>query len=102
MDSSGRFGKKLAPKISIFYGSLNVTGMSSGQAKGTFKIFNNKNLYQHHDVYVQSDTLLLSDVFENFRDKYIEIYELDLPHVLSVPGLAWEACFEKTEKRLEL
>ena len=42
MNSSGRFGKKLAPKISIFYGSLNITGMSSGQAKGTFKIFNIK------------------------------------------------------------
>ena len=58
-----------------------------------------KNKY--HDLYVQSDTLLLSDVFENFRDKCIEIYEVDPAHFLSAPGLAWEACFKMTEIRLE-
>ena len=67
-----------------------------------FKIFNNKNIGKYHDLYVQSDTLLLSDVFENFRDKCIEIYELDPAHFLSAPGLAWEACLKKTEIRLEL
>ena len=51
---------------------------------------------------VQSDTLLLADVFENFRNKYIEIYELDPSHFLSAPGLAWQACLKKTEVKLEL
>ena len=46
-------------------------------------------------MYVQSDTLLLADVFENFRDKCIEIYELDPAHFLSAPGLAWQACLKK-------
>ena len=32
-----------------------------------------KNLGDDHDLYVQSDTLLLVDVFENFRNKCIEI-----------------------------
>ena len=27
--------------------------------------------------YVQSNTLLLADVFENFRNMYLKIYELD-------------------------
>ena len=35
-----------------------------------------KNLGEYHDLYVQSDALLLADVFENFRNKFIEIYEL--------------------------
>ena len=35
------------------------------------------NLGEYHDLYVQSDTLLLADAFENFRNKFIEIYELD-------------------------
>ena len=39
--------------------------------------FEIKNLGYYHDLYVQSDTLLLLDAFENFRNKCIEIYELD-------------------------
>ena len=43
---------------------------------------------------------MLADVFENFRNKCIEIYELDPAHFLSAPGLAWQACLKK--KRVEL
>ena len=39
---------------------------------------------------VQNNTLLLEDVFENFRNKCIEMYELDPAHFLSAPGLAWQ------------
>ena len=45
---------------------------------------------------------MLADVFENFRNKYNEIYELDPAHFLSAPGLAWQACLEKTGVKLEL
>ena len=50
------------------------------------KNLNNKNLGNYHDLYVQSDTLLLADVFENFRYKCIEIDELDPAHFLSATG----------------
>ena len=53
-------------------------------------------------MYVQCDTFLLADVFENFRNKCIEIYELDPAHFLSAPGLAWQACLKKTKVDLEL
>ena len=53
-------------------------------------------------MHVQCDTLLLADVFENFRDKCIEIYGLDPAHFLSAPGLAWQACLKKTKVKLEL
>ena len=71
-------------------------------AKRVFKSLNNKNLGDYQDLYLQSDTLLLADLFENFRNKCIEIYELDPAHFLSAPGLAWQACLKKTEVRLEL
>ena len=45
---------------------------------------------------------MLADVFENFRNKCIEIYELDPAHFLSAPGLAWQACLKKTKVELEL
>ena len=53
-------------------------------------------------MYVQSDTALLADVFENFRDKCIEIYELDPAHFLSASGLAWQARLKKRGVELEL
>ena len=45
---------------------------------------------------------MLADVFENFRNKCIEIYELNTAHFLSAPRLAWQACLKKTRLRLEL
>ena len=53
-----------------------------------FEDFKLKSLGEYHDLYVQSDTLLLADVFENFRNKCIEINELDPANFLSAPGLA--------------
>ena len=41
------------------------------------KDFEIKKLGEYHDLYVQSDFLLLADVFENFRNMFLEIYELD-------------------------
>ena len=60
-----------------------------------FEDFKLKNLGEYHDLYVQSDTLLLADVSENSRNKCIEIYQLDPTHFLSAPGLAWQACLKK-------
>ena len=81
----------------------NITDVDYRHAKQVFKNLSNKNLGDYHDLYVQSDTILLADVFENFRNKCIETYELDPAHFLSASGLAWQACLKKkTEVELEL
>ena len=54
-----------------------------------------ENLGNYHDLYVQSDTILLADVFNNFRDMCITEYELDPAHCLSLAGLAWQECLKK-------
>ena len=41
-------------------------------------------------------------VFENFRNKCLGIHELGPVYFISVPGLAWQVCFKKTEVKLEL
>ena len=53
-------------------------------------------------MYVQSDTLLLADVFENFRNMCINLYELDPVKFLSAPGLAWQAALKKNKVKLDL
>ena len=81
----------------------NITDADYRDAKRIFKnLNNNKNLGDYHDLHVQCATLLLADVFEDFRNKCIEIYELDPAHFLSAPGLTWQACLKKTEVKLEL
>ena len=46
-------------------------------------------------LYGQGDKLLLAYVFENRTNKFIEIYEPDLPQFLSAPELASQACLKK-------
>ena len=60
------------------------------------------NVGDYHDLYVQGDTLLLEDVYENFRNMCFEKYQLDPTYFASAPGLAWQACLKKTGVKLEL
>ena len=80
----------------------NIEDIDYRHGNNVFKIFKLNNLGEYHDLYVQSDTLLLADVFENFRNKCLEVYELDPALFLSLPGLAWQACLKKTNVELEL
>ena len=66
--------------------------------KRVCKDFEIKNLGEYHDLYVQSNTLLLADVFENFQNMCYEIYELDPAKFLSAPGLAWRAAVKNTKE----
>ena len=105
IDSWERFDETSLPNKEAFYSKLNlenITDKDYEHAQKVREVFGIKNLVEYRDLYVQSDTLLLADVFENFRDKYIEIYELDPAHFLSAPGLAWQACFKKTKVKSEL
>ena len=79
-----------------------IADFDNMHAKKAFKIFDNKNIGNCHDLYVQSDTLLLADVLENFINKCIEIYQLDPVYFVSTQGLAWQACLKKTKIKLEL
>ena len=71
-------------------------------ANNVFKKFNLNNLGDYHDLYVRCDTLLLADIFENFRHAYLNNYELNPADFVSLPGLAWQACLKKTNVELEL
>ena len=79
-----------------------ITDIDYRHAKNVFSKFDNNNLGDYHDLYVQSDTLLLADVFFNFRKVCFDTYELDPAHFLYAPGLAWQACLKKSNVELEL
>ena len=71
-------------------------------AQKVWDVFEIRNLGEYHDLYVQTDTSLLADVFEKIKDKCIDIYGLDPSYFLSAPGLAWQACLKKTKVKLDL
>ena len=105
MDSWERFNETSLTSKEDFYSNLNMEDIGDidyRHGNNMFKRFKLENLGQYHDLYVQSDTLLLVDVFENFRDMCVKVYELDPAHFLSLPGLAWQACLKKTNIKLEL
>ena len=104
-DTWEKFSEISLPSKEDFYSNLNMEDISDidyRHANNVFKVFKLENLGNYHDLYVQSDTLLLADVFNNFRDMCIKEYELDPAHFLSLTGLAWEACLKKTNIELEL
>ena len=105
MDEWNKFDEKELPVKESFYRNLMMEDISDTDykhANNVFEKFNLNNLGEYHDLYVRSDTLLLADVFENFRNACMKNYELDPAHFVSLPGLAWQACLKKANIELEL
>ena len=105
MDNWERFNENILPNKKAFQSELNLEDIANKDYAYAQKLFEEsklENLGDYHDLYVQSDMLFLSDVFENFINKCIEIYELDPAYFLFSPGLAWQACLKKTGVKLEL
>ena len=104
-DNWERFDETSLPNKESFHINLNMENIDDidhRHGNNVFKRFKLKNLGEYHDLYVQSDILLLADVFENFRNTCVKVYELDPVHFLSITGLAWQACLKKTNIKLEL
>ena len=53
-------------------------------------------------MHVQNNILLLADVFENFQNMCLEIYELDPAYFVTALGLAWEAAIKKINQISDL
>ena len=81
-------GNETLPELKDFYSHLNmedITDADYTHSKRIYKDLKVGNLGKYHDIYVQKDTLLLADVFENFRNMCLGIYELDPAHFPCVP-----------------
>ena len=87
MYSWEKFNKTALPPKNDFYSNLNLEDISDKdytRAKKAWDVFKIKNLVEYHDLYVQSDTLLLADIYENFRNMCLDIYELFPVYFVSV------------------
>ena len=94
----GKINETSLPEKEDFYSNLDmgdITDADYAYTKRVYKDFEIKNIGEYHDLHVQSDTLLLVNVFGNFRNICLEIYELVHSKFLSAPGSAWQAALKK-------
>ena len=105
MDSFERFSVKQLPKRNDFYSLLTDEEISEEEyahAGKVWETFGIENMGQYHDLYLKSDVLLLADIFENFREQYLDIYGLDPAHYVSLPNSSLDSALKMTGVRLDL
>ena len=105
MDSFEKFNNRELPTKDQFYSILNDEHIMDNEyihAKEVWDTFYIKTMGECHDLYLVSDMLLLTDVFENFRKTCMQYYKLDPCHYFTSPGLSWDAMLKMTNIKLEL
>ena len=76
MDSWEKFNKTALPPKKDFYSNLNLENISDEDyphAQKLWHVFELKSLGEYHDLYVKIDTLLFADIFQNFRNMFLNI-----------------------------
>lgn len=115
VDSNEKFLVEEFPPIEAFNSSLYGYQIGDGDyvnikidkntynnAKHVYKTLKCKTFKDYHDYYLKVDVLLLTDIFETFRNLMIERYQLDPLHFITLPGLSWSAMMLNTDVKLEL
>lgn len=105
LDSWNRFEECSLPPIYKFYNKMTEKECLEKDYNHAIKVWNHfkcKTLKDYLLLYLQSDVLLLADIFENFRKICSSIYQLDPCHYYTAPGLSWDAMLKITKINLEL
>ena len=103
MDNWKKFCETALTFIEAFQSNLNLEDISDEDHTHALKVwdvFEMNNLGDYHDLSVQSDTLLLPDVYQNIINMCFEKYQFDSTYFVSAPGLAQQACVRKTGVKL--
>ncbi|GFU79987.1 uncharacterized protein TNCV_578671 [Trichonephila clavipes] len=104
-DSFEKCKDSCLPPISKFYNKLNEEAISVEDYNHACKVFNEfhlNNLGEYCDLYVKTDVLLLTDLFENFRKICMQTYKLDPCWYFTTPALSWDAMLLHTKVAIEL
>ena len=105
MNSFEKFEDSRLPKKEDFFSIMNnehITDEEYQHAQNVWNEFGLSSMGEYHNLYLKSDILLLTDVFENFRKACQQYYELDPAHYFTAPGLSWDAMLKMTKTKLEL
>lgn len=105
MDSWDKYNQLALPSRELFYNTLcqsHITPEDYSHAQRVWDVFKTKNLGEYTDIYLITDVLILTDVFEIFRNTSLAHYKLDPCYYVSAPGLSWDAMLLKTHAKMDL
>ncbi|CAB3976688.1 Gastrula zinc finger [Paramuricea clavata] len=105
LDDISKLDTKELPSRDKFYSSLYESEVKEEDYQRALKVwdhFKMKTMRDYHDLYLETDVLLLADVFENFRKTCLENYKLDPAHYISAPSLSWDAFLKQSGEEIEL
>ena len=105
MNNSDKFNDTELTAIDKFYSNLNLKNTSKEDykhAQNVWSYFNIKNIGDYNDLYVQSDTTQLADIFEQFKNLCLKEYKLDPAYFCTTPELALEACLKMTKSKIRI
>ena len=86
-----KFHKTTIPPKEAFYSKPNLEGISNADYahfQKVWEVFETKNFGEYHNLYAQGGTLLLADVYENFRNMCLNEYGIDPANFLTAAGLS--------------
>ena len=104
-DSIEKLKHNRLPPIEDFYSMLNEEGVSQEEydfALEVWTVFGCQTFKDYLELYNLIDTLLLADIFENFREICFDNYGIDPACYFTSPGLFWDAMLKDTGIELEL
>lgn len=105
MNTWNKFKETKLPPKKDFNDRLNDSRISDEQyafAQNIWNTFKIGNMREYTSLYLKTDVLLLADIFEQFRDNCIKMYEVDPAHYYTLPGYSWDCMLKKTQVQIEL
>lgn len=105
LDSFQKLNDNALPSIEKFYNTItknNISNENYAHCQLVWTEMNCVNLGMYVQLYLKSDVLLLTAVFENFRKMCMDTYQLDPAHFVSLPSYTWQALLKYTHVKLEL
>lgn len=105
LDKFEKFNEEQLPPAEDFHSDLtgeDITEADYQHALNVWKEFNIKNLKQYTSLYLKTDIMLLSDIFQNFRTIWYDKYGLDPMWYVSLGSLSWASMLKMTGVNIEL
>lgn len=105
MDSTDKFDEEKLPKKKCFFNKLTNTPCSRKDyehAEEVWRVFGMKTLGDYHDLYLNTDVLLLADILQNFKETAIKKFKLDPFWYITLPGYSWDCMQYITKVKIQL